>query len=69
LEDGVLWTELDWQENNGDLNSKLVEKAFAVSEHGRFGKIRLRQVGSNHSGNYVLTLQAFELFGSLALVQ
>jgi FtsZ-binding cell division protein ZapB len=68
-EDGVLWTELDRQENNEDLNGKSAEKAFAVSEHGRFGKIRLRQVGLNHSRNYVLTLQAFELFGSLALVR
>jgi hypothetical protein len=64
--DGVSWTEIDWRENNSNLNDVTAVKMFVVWRSGNFGKIRLRQTSPNHAGNNCLVLSAFELFGEVA---
>jgi hypothetical protein len=68
-DDGASWTEIDRHENNSDFNSDLAVKTFAVSRSGSFRRIRLRQIGPNHSGNNCLALNAFEVFGAVAGLQ
>jgi hypothetical protein len=65
-DDEISWTEIDRRENTHDLNSWRTAKTFVVSRSGSFGRIRLRQIGLNHSGSNCLALEAFELFGEVA---
>jgi hypothetical protein len=67
--DGASWTEIDRRENNSDFSAPAAVKTFAVERSGSFGRICLRQIDQNHSGNNHLALSAFELFGAVAGLQ
>jgi hypothetical protein len=68
-DDRASWTEIDWRENNSDLNGHMAVKTFAVSRSGSFRRIRLRQTGLNHKGNNFLQFCAFKVFGAVAGLQ
>jgi hypothetical protein len=64
-DDGAPWTEIDWRENNSDLNDERAVKTFVISQSGSFGWIHLRQTGPNHGDNNCLVLGAFEVLGAV----
>jgi hypothetical protein len=63
--DGLSWTELDRQTNNDNLNGPNAFYRFSILNPIEFRLIRLRLTGANHSGNNVLALCRFEVFGAL----
>jgi hypothetical protein len=63
--DGLRWTELARETNNGDLNERLLIHTFSISTSIECRFIRLRQTGMNHANNDVLILYHFDVFGTL----
>jgi hypothetical protein len=60
------WTNLDTQNNNGDLNGKSRLAHFKISESSPECRyIRVRSTGLNHQGIHYLVVGCFELFGDL----
>jgi hypothetical protein len=63
---GKEWTEIDRRQDNSDLNNRNKQTTFSCREQiGIFRYIRLRQIGSNHSGNNFLFLGNVEFFGCI----
>jgi hypothetical protein len=56
---------LDERRGDSQLNGSARIVTFDVRNRLRVRKIRLRQIGPNHSGNHVLVFVALEFFGDL----
>jgi hypothetical protein len=63
--DDLSWIVLDDQKDDSTMNSSRPIGTFAVYPSLECRFVRLRQNGENASGNYVLALCAFEIFGHL----
>jgi hypothetical protein len=63
--DGKDWREVDHKEDNEQLNGNGVTGTFAITGGVECRFIRLVNIGSNHRGNDLLQIQAWEIFGSL----
>jgi hypothetical protein len=65
--DGQRWKMIDERKDNTDLNGRSFCETFNIAHGEETRFIRLRQTGSNHSGNHVLVIAALEFFGTLRL--
>jgi hypothetical protein len=63
--DGKIWREVAREENNRQLNGKLLTATFAVAGGGECRFIRLVNIGRDHCGYDCLRISAWEIFGSL----
>jgi hypothetical protein len=68
--DGESWTEIDRKTDNCDFSrdnlfAPVKSASFSVSNSAECRFIRLTQTGKTHSGRGILTLRAFEVFGTL----
>jgi hypothetical protein len=73
--------DIDRREDNSNLNGSLAITIFGFSWYrriewiewigriGRIGRIGLRQSGTDHKGNSVLVLNAFEVFEAVVGLQ
>jgi hypothetical protein len=66
---GSSWTTIDRRDNNMDLNGPGIIQTFRFSTppNCEFRYIRMRLIGSTHSGSHILGICAFELFGQLRI--
>lgn len=66
------WHQLDRKDDNEDLRHPGLkymgrgQASFAVTEHGEYRFVRLRQTGENHEGNDVFSVRMMEFFGTLS---
>jgi hypothetical protein len=63
--DGSEWTEMDRRIDNSDLNDRNATRTFRLARSEECKFMRLRQIGKNHSGNDVIVISSFEVFGTL----
>jgi hypothetical protein len=63
--DGEAWTEIDRETDNVDFNRWGKTTSFAVSNSAECRFIRLTQTGKGHDGYDILSIRAFEVFGTL----
>jgi hypothetical protein len=63
--DGLNWMVIDRRRKNFDLNEEFAVAIFPVSHSENCHFIRLTQTGKNHAGDHLLTMSAFEVFGTL----
>jgi hypothetical protein len=63
--DGENWREVAREEDNEQLNDKLLTGTFSVAGGGECRSIRLVNIGRNHFGNDTLLIFAWEIFGNL----
>jgi hypothetical protein len=68
-DDGVSSMDIDRREDNSNLNGSLAVTIFGFSRYRRLGRIGLRQSGTDHKGNSVMVLNAFEVFEAVAGLQ
>jgi hypothetical protein len=64
-QDRQLWTELNRQQNNRELDAQSKVSTFPVNVSGRFRMVRLRQTGVNCARHGELVLSRLEFFGTL----
>ena len=64
-EDGQNWREVDHKEDNEDIDGESRTRTFAVAGGDACRFIRLVQIGTNHSGDDRLWIEAWEIFGAL----
>jgi hypothetical protein len=63
--DGKSWLEVAREENNEQLDGAVFSGTFAVAGGGECRFIRPVNIGRNHYGNDILSISAWEIFGSL----
>jgi hypothetical protein len=63
--DGSVWTELDAQQDNSQLNGMDLIATWRTTTQKRSRYVRLRQTGLNHGKTDELWLSALELFGGV----
>jgi hypothetical protein len=67
-DDGVNWIEIDSRRNTTELDGPHQIGVFQVNEIRETRFIRIRQTEPNRAGNNHLTFTAFELFGSVRMM-
>jgi hypothetical protein len=63
--DGETWREIAREEDNKQLKGSKFSATFAVARGGGCRFIRLVNIGRNHRGSDLLSISAWEIFGSL----
>jgi uncharacterized coiled-coil protein SlyX len=63
--DGEAWTQIDRKTDNQDFKDAPERASFAVSNSAECRFIRLTQTGQTHYWNDILSIKAFEFFGTL----
>jgi hypothetical protein len=63
--DGQSWIKLDQRIDKTSLKSTGAIATFVISKSSQLRMIRIRQIGKNSSGNDILVINAFEIFGGL----
>ena len=63
--DGSVWTEVDRQVNNSELNAANMTKAYPISVQKECRMFRIRQTGPNWNGSSLIIFSALEVFGAL----
>ena len=62
--DGLTWMEIDRQESIGEDDIYPSGATFQTDECCEYYRMfRLRQIGKNHSGNDILSIDLFDVFG------
>jgi hypothetical protein len=64
-DDGNKWTEVHRCANSNDLNGNSLIGTYSVSTSMKYGFLRFRQTGKDHSNNDYLFLSGLEIFGTL----
>lgn len=65
--DNETWVKIDEQKNCQSLNGRYLSETFKIEneDHREFRYIRMRQTGLSWGGSNYLTLDSFELYGTL----
>jgi hypothetical protein len=63
--DGENWKQIDFRENNTELNGKSIMKTFAVTGAQECRFLRLVHIGRSHHGHDRLAISAWEIFSTL----
>jgi hypothetical protein len=63
--DGEAWTEIDWLMDINDFRREAHRISSDIPTATEFCFIPLTQTGKNHSAFAILTIHAFDIFGTL----
>jgi hypothetical protein len=63
------WEEVDWRDNNHDLNAQNIVRLFTVTRSSEYRSVRLRQTGRTHSGNNHLMISGSDFVGEFFEIQ
>jgi hypothetical protein len=64
-EDGDKWEIIDRRDDNHDLNGFRFIHTFDISSQTTFRFIRLTNIGLSHHKNWMIEIEAWEIFGTL----